>query len=265
MTPLAQAIDVRQFGAAEQHADSIRSCLARKLPEVTPAICSHDGTAVVVGSGPSLALLVDEVKKEQDSGRPVIAVKGAHDFLIERGVTPDLFVSLEPRDRSGRDLKLKNGRTIYLLASRCAPETFEHLSDCKVMVWHSASHEAEMQALKECGVRMMVGGGTTSGLRALNLFYFLGFRKFVLYGFDSCLAPDGKTKRVDGSEAGQTMEVVVGSGEHQRKFLCNYAMAAQAEDFQKCYQMLPGASFEAKGDGLIAAILAERKRLGKRT
>jgi len=29
--------------------------------------------------------------------------------------------------------------------------------------------------------------------------------------------------------------------------------------------MYPGATFEAKGDGLIAAIIEERRRTGKRT
>jgi hypothetical protein len=42
-------------------------------------------------------------------------------------------------------------------------------------------------------------------------------------------------------------------------------MAQQAQDFQTCYQMLPGATFEVKGDGLIAWIIAERKKAGKRT
>jgi uncharacterized Rossmann fold enzyme len=260
MQELAKAIDVRQFGAAEQHQSAIRTNLGRKLPEVTPAICSHDGSCVVVGSGPSLSLFIEDLKQEQANGRPIIAVKGAHDYLMSQGITPDIFVSLEPRDRSARDLKHKNDTTIYLLASRCSPDTFEHLKDCKVMLWHSASHDTEMEALKEGGVKMMVGGGTTSGLRALNLFYMLGFRKFVMYGFDSCL-DENLTKRVDGSKAGQTIDVIMGG----RRFVCNYAMAQQAQDFQTCYQMLPGATFEVKGDGLIAWIIAERKKAGKRT
>lgn len=260
MQELAKAIDVRQFGAAEQHQANIRANMDRKLPEVTPAICSHDGSVVVVGSGPSISLFVEEIKKEQASGRPVVAIKGAHDFLMSNGITPDIFVSLEPRDRSHRDLKHKNDTTIYLLASRCAPEMFDHLKDCKVMVWHSASHDTEMEALREKGVRLMVGGGTTSGLRALNLFYILGFRKYILYGFDSCLSEDG-AKRVDGSKSGQTIDVIICG----RRFISNYAMAQQAQDFQSCYQMLPGATFEAKGNGLIAAIIEERKKAGKRT
>lgn len=262
MTPLAQALTTGQFGHAAQHVDAIRSALQRGLPEVAPAFYSHDGTCVLVGSGPSVSSFVEEIKAERAKGRPIVAIKGAHDFLIDNGITPDLFVSLEPRDRASRDVKHKNGDTVYLLASRCAPEMFEHLKDCKVMLWHSAGAEEEADALQECGVKMAVGGGSTSGLRAINLFYLQGFRNFVLYGFDSCLSSDGETKRVDGSKAGQTIPVICGG----RRFVANYAMAAQADDFQRAvYGCLPDVHIEAKGDGLIAAIIEERKKLGKRT
>lgn len=43
---------------------------------------------------------------------------------------------------------------------------------------------------------MLIGGGTTSGLRAISLFYVLGYRQFELFGFDSC--NDGELLRVNG-------------------------------------------------------------------
>jgi len=45
-------IDVAQFGVAGQHVEAIKAAAARGLPEFTPALVSHDGTMVVVGSGP---------------------------------------------------------------------------------------------------------------------------------------------------------------------------------------------------------------------
>jgi hypothetical protein len=44
---------------------------------------------------------------------------------------------------------------------------------------------------------MLIGGGTTSGLRAISLFYVLGWRHFALFGFDSCLT--GDMLRINGS------------------------------------------------------------------
>lgn len=251
-------IDVSQFGASGQHIPHIHAAMQRGLPEFAPSIVAHDGTMVMVGSGPSLPTFIEEIRSERERGRPICAVKGAHDLLCAHGIDPDLFVSVEPRDRRN-NLTRKNAHTVYLLASRVAPEVFDHLKDCRVMLWHSYGHQDEMAAFVG-QTRYAVGGGSTSGLRAIALGYMLGFRHFVLYGYDSCNSQDGTIKRFDGSQTGITTDVFVGD----RKFICNYAMAAQANEFQLCtYGLLPDIHLKAKGDGLIAAILAERTRLGK--
>jgi hypothetical protein len=53
----------------------------------------------------------------------------------------------------------------------------------------------------------------------------------------------------------------VGDGPEKRKFICNAAMAQQANEFQMIFTVMPDITVEAKGPGLIAAILAERKVL----
>lgn len=259
MQPLGNAIDVGQFGTALVHQETIRKNLARGLPELTPALCAHDGTCVLVASGPSIHQFVDEIRAEREKGRPIVAIKGAHDFLCEHGIEPDLFISVEPRDRRN-NLSHKTERTIYLLASRVAPEVFDHLGKERVIVWHSLSFDEERDVFKDTG-KMLIAGGTTSGLRAINVMYYLGFRNFVLYGYDSCLAEDGKTKRFDGSQAGQMIPVIMGG----RKFTCNFAMAAQANEFQNVWRVMPDVHIESKGDGLISWIISERKKHGKKT
>ena len=76
------------YGTSEMLSEYIRSAMGRGLPELPPAICSHDGTAVIVGSGPSLPNHFDEIKAEREKGRPICALNGAHDFLCERGLIP---------------------------------------------------------------------------------------------------------------------------------------------------------------------------------
>ena len=250
-------IDVSQFGNASQHIEVIQRNLARGLPELVPALVAHDGTMICVGSGPSLPTVIDQIREERAKGRPICAVKGAHDYLCEQGIEPDLFVSVEPRDRRG-NLQRKNKTTTYLLSSRVAVEVFDHLSECHVVLWNAFGTSDEMKAFKGT-VKYACGGGSTSGLRAIAVSYLMGFRNFVLYGYDSCNATDG-TKRFDGSKTGVTQEVIVGD----QRFVCNLAMAAQANEFQLVtYSLLPGIHIEAKGGGLIAAILNERKRQGK--
>jgi hypothetical protein len=261
-------IDVSQFGAAGQHIAAIQRNSQRGLPELAPSVIAHDGTMVLVGSGHSLPTFIEEIREQQAKGRTICAIKGSHDLLCEHGIIPDLFVSIEPRDRRG-NLKHKNEHTVYLLASRVSPEVFDHLDGCKVMIWHSAGHQSENEVtLKTAGKNLILGGGSTSGLRAIALGYcYFGFRNFILYGYDSCNAADG-TKRFDGSMTGITHPpIFVGEGEHRKgPFICNMAMAAQAEEFQLCtYGLFPDIHIEARGNGLIAAIIEERKRLGKRT
>jgi hypothetical protein len=80
----------------------------------------------------------------------------------------------------------------------------------------------------------------------------------LFYGLDSCLSDDRKTKRFTGEEAGAIVDVIVGD----KTFYCNHAMAQQANEFQEIYKVMD-VHIEVKGNGLIAMILEERKRLGK--
>lgn len=255
MQPLR--LDTATFNVPQGIEKHIAYAMTLGLPELKPALCSHDGTFVIAGAGPSLANHIEELKEERTRGRPICAVKGAHDYLVDQGIEPELFLSIDPRDRRN-NVQKESENTIYLLASRCSPKLFDHLKTRKVMLWHAASSEQENSAFGKNVY--MIGGTSTSGLRAINIGYFMGFRKFVLYGMDSCNAPDGITKRVDGSLTGETIDVIV--GQTGKKFICNVAMAEQAQAFQRIWDMMPDAKLEIKGNGLLAAILEERKRLG---
>lgn len=255
----ALAFDVSQFNMPDGITAHIEHSIGLGLPELSPAICSHDGNMVIVGSGPSLFEHVDEIRKEQESGRPICAIKGAHDYLISHDIYPELFLSIDPRDRRN-NVQRESKDTVYLLASRVCPEMFSHLKGRNVMLWHAMCGDDENEMLSKHN-KYMIGGMSTSGLRAVNVGVFMGYRNFTMYGMDSCNGSDGITKRIDGSLTGQRQDVVVAG----RSFICNVAMAKQAYDFQYLYQILPGVHIDVKGDGLLAAINAERKRQGKWT
>src|SRR6185295_8105084 len=201
------ALDVEQFGVAHQPMAVIRTNMGRGLQEFAPSLVAHDGVMVIAGSGPSLPAFIEEIRTEQTKGRPVLAVNGAHDLLCEHDITPDLFLTVDPRDIR-HNLRQKNDRTIYLLASRVATEVFEHLQGCRIVLWHSQGHPQEMPAFDGTTVGR-IGGGSTSGLRAISVSYLMGFRSMVLYGMDSCNDADGK-KRFDSGTNFFTMPVTVG-------------------------------------------------------
>ena len=49
----------------------------------------------------------------------------------------------------------------------------------------------------------MVSGGTTAASRGISVMHMLGFRKFALYGYDSCFweKPDMSKQKDDGQQA----------------------------------------------------------------
>ena len=249
------------YGTADELTSNIRSAIGRGLPEYAPALCSHDGTFVIVGSGPSLPAHLEEIREQRALGRPILACNGAHDFLCEHGLAPDLFLTVDPRNTIIPNTQKKNAHTVYLLASRCSPELFDHLSDCKVMLWHSwqSPNEANAESAAING-KFAIGGGTTSGTRAIYVGYCMGFRRFIVFGLDSCLADDGHTKRFSGEQITDkhVIEVFVG-GPDGKRFLTNTPMAQQASEIQAVMQTIPNATFDFRGPGLIAAIWAERK------
>jgi uncharacterized Rossmann fold enzyme len=262
MENLAQLkVNVKAAGTPDGIVSNIRSAIARGLPELVPSLIAHDGHMVVVGSGPSMPSQIENIRAERARGRPIFAVKGAHDFLCKNGIQPDLWCCVDPRDRSAQ-LSEANAHTVYLVASRCDPSMFDALKANKVILWHSFAYEEYNNEPFSSifNKKFLVGGGTTSGMRAVSVSYVLGFRTFEMYGFDSCLADDGKTKRFTGEGVDEPIDVIVGG----KRFLSNGAMAQQANEFQEYFKTLPDIHFNVHGGGLIAAIMDERKRLGKR-
>ena len=251
MKPLE--ITVQAAGTEEELCSNIRSALARNLPELTLAPIKHDGNMVLVASGWSMPDYIDEIKAHQKAGRPIVSIKATHDFLVENGVEPDLWVNLDPRDRTS-GIKHLNDHTTYMPASRCPPSTFDYLKGKKVLLWHSWAPGPEMEAIGPG--KVAIGGGTTSGLRAINIGYILGYRNYHMYGYDSCNSPDGR-KKFCGATPGATVDIWVG-GPTGKKFNCNMAMAQQANEFQKLFEVMPDLNLNVVGPGLIAEIMRMR-------
>jgi len=251
-------IDVGAYGTREELKTQIEYSLSLGLTEMGQPPCKNDGTFVIVGSGPSLNSQEEAIRREVELGRPLCSVNGGHDWLMEKGITPDMFLTTDPRPMP-QNFKHINDETLYMIASRCHKDTFDTLKGRRVLLWHAWMDSPETDEVLGDN-RIAIGGGTTSGLRAITVGYVQGFRKFHLYGMDSCL-DSKKAKRWDSGPLGKntkTIDVIVGG----ETFLCNMAMAQQADDFQQTYDVMPDASIKAFGGGLIAAIIEQRVKRG---
>ncbi len=238
---------------------NISSALARELPVLGQHV-AHGGTAVLVGSGPSVSTQLDAIREEKNEGHLIVALKDAHDWLIERGVIPHVAVAIDPQESRATCFTRPDSRVDYYLASQCHPRMLDHLAKHNVHLWHLYVRKG--QPVPPHGTPL-IAGGTTTGLRTMTLFYSMGFRQFALYGFDSCLQ-DGKLRMTgDTPKPGDdTIHEIVVDG---KKFYCNPSMTAQAQEFQNIYASAPDIQIRAHGEGLIQAIVAARAKTPKPT
>jgi len=166
--------------APEVMLDQVRSSLSRDLPSVK--LCKpHGATLCVAGGGPSLSDTYREL-----SGY-IGAVNGSLAFLLDKGVVPDACAVLDPGPQMA-DIVPAEPRVRYFIASVCHPALFDKLisAGCAVHIWHPSGQPGLREFLDETGSEwLMIGGGTTVGVRWLDLGYVCGFRSFDLHGLDS--------------------------------------------------------------------------------
>jgi uncharacterized Rossmann fold enzyme len=235
---------------------NMEAAIARGLPEVLAMRPIQQGVIVIAASGPGLAKEVQTLRLMQEAKRPIVAVRGAHDFLIDHGIIPDFATTVDPLPDSWTCFMRKAPGIQYMIASQCPAEVFDHLADRQVTIWHPYIMKGQTRPKD----RMWIGGGTTSGLRAIALFYAFGWRHFALFGFDSCL--DGETLRFDGTgvKSGDDVKEIRFNG---KSYWCNSAMALQAQSFQIYYEWMPDAHFYAFGQGLIPDIIRAKEALNR--
>lgn len=223
---------------------------------------AHDGLAVMVGGGPSLADSLGEVRRLQQRGATVFAINGASRWLRARGVAVDYQVIADAKEETATlvDPEAK----AHLFSSQVSPVTMDAVAD--PIVWHPALDDVENYFPAERVTRggyVLLGGGHT-GNAALCIAYALGFRDLHVFGYDS-------SHKAGRSHAySQPMNDFVPTVDVDfagRTFTCSVAMKSQAEKFQLTAQALKeaGARIEVYGDGLLQHIYtAPRDRLTER-
>lgn len=155
----------------------------------------------IVCYGPSLKQTWRHIK------RPMMTVSGAHDFLIERGVIPDYHMDCDPRIHKVEMLKLINRAVKYRMATCCHPSLWEKLAGHDVELWHlhNDEHTDEWVRKNDPGANML-GGGSTAGMRALEVGSMLGYRRFEIHGMDCAYESDDV--RHAGAHTGRKQNMV---------------------------------------------------------
>lgn len=228
--------------------------LARDLPLFIeqPA---HPAHVCIVGGGPSLTETLPALRFHRDRGHLIAALNGTHDWLIARGLVPDMHVMLDARAANVEFVRRPHKGVTYLIAAQCHPNVFDALEGQDVLVW-----VADVPGMRELADRVpkpigLVGGGSTVGLKAMALFYLWGFRAQSLFGFDSCYRAESHHAYAQPLNDGERrIDALI----HGKRFSCAPWMLAQAEDFDADARRLidKGVTLKAYGSGLIQTLLA---------
>lgn len=223
--------------------EHINSAFERKLPYFIPQP-AREGAVVICASGPSLRDNLEAIRKHQAEGRAIVAVKGAHDFLIDNEIVPDYATGLDPLVEE--PFKRKNKHTVYFIASQSHPKVFDSLAGHQVVMWHSML-DADLSIFRG---QYPIWGGSTSGLRTIALFYYAGIREMWVYGFDGSFA--NNERRVDGGLRSAIPTNAIEVECDGVKFLTCTEMAKQVIELQEgILPNLRDLTLHWEGEGLL--------------
>jgi len=233
--------------------DNIEKNIKLGLSQVRPYETQWDKTVGIVLGGPTLKETFPDLLEKRQNGMPVITVNGTHRYCITNGLTPSGMIMLDSREFNNRFVYPLVEECKYFISSQCHPSVFENLKDSKVWIWHCAGDD-NFDLLKEVygSEYFPIMGGATIALRAVHLLRMLGFHKFELYGFDSCIMEDHHAYEQPENDGEEVLDVMV-SG---KEFLCTAAHYHQAKEFVDMISKT-GEHYDlaVHGDGLISHII----------
>ena len=242
--------------------DNIKKNIQRGLLQVRPYETQWNKTVGLVLGGPTLKETFPDLLEKRQNGMPVITVNGTHKYCMDRGLIPSAMVMLDSREFNNRFVYPLAKDCKYFISSQCHPSVFDNLKDCEVFIWHCAGDDNFDLLKKQYGEDYFpIMGGATIALRAVHLLRMLGFHKFEMYGFDSCVIGEHHAYEQPENDGEEVIDVMV-SG---REFRCTAAHYHQAKEFVDMISKT-GEHYDlaVHGDGLISHIIKNPDSLRKR-
>lgn len=203
------------------------------------------GRVAIVGYGPSLRDTWELIR-----GFDVIwTVSKAHDFLLERGITPTFHTDLDFREHKAYFNKIKSPSTKYILATQVHPKYLELLGDADIQLFHSDIPGADPSP----GYRK-AEAQFDAGLQAAYMAYENGYHEQHWFGCDASIK-DGTTHA--GSHSGLPVELldIMVDGKIYTSSTLLLRQAMFGERMLCKYAQLNATIY---GDGMLKPFLQER-------
>ena len=213
---------------------------------------TNDIDFMILGGGPSLNGQLETIKQLRAEGVKLATLNGSYNWALEHGLTPSAQFVVDARPHNARFTRPVVDGCKYFIASQCDPAVFEGLPEDRTYLWHSST-EMIKDLLEHLPLWYGVPGGSTVLTRAICLLRMLGFKRFHLFGCDSCLE-DGKHHAYAQPE--NDSEVVINTIVGDRVFHCHAWQCMQAQEFIDLITVFGDEiELEVHGDGLLRHIL----------
>ncbi len=227
-------------------------------------------TLIVCGYGPSIKQSWKVIKKQKEEipNCEIASVSGGHDFLRKHDIKPDWHVECDPRPHKSKMIKRVRKGVKYLMASCCHPDFLKRIVDegGDLILWHlfNGPETFKVRDLPSEREQILIPGGGSITLRTFVLFYAMGYRNFIVHGFDCSFGADGKTHAgphsgkvdpVTGKPFAQVVKVRVEATDlwyDTAPVMITYAKH-MIKDLIK--GRFPGCKFFFMGDGLFQTML----------
>jgi hypothetical protein len=246
-------------------ADNVRHNIRQGWTPLRP----HDVNTMevmILGGGPSLADFEQDIRDQRAAGVKLVTLNGTYNWCLERGLLPSATLVVDARPFNARFVQPVIEGCKYLIASQCDPAVFEGLPRDRTFIWHSAAESVEAILAEHYEDWWACFGGSTILMRAIPLLRMLGFKRFHLYGCDSCLAGDTHHAYAQPENDGALVLPViagndgvqpVGNGSKSgRVFYCTAWMLSQAQEFMDLVRVFGHEiELEIYGDGLLRHLM----------
>lgn len=215
---------------------------------------AHDQTAVIVAGGPSLKATLPELRKIANNSA-VFACNNVAQYLIDHSIPPDFHVMLDARPECIEFIpRCEHVHCLY--ASQVDPSVIKRalFKGHQVKLWNPAIGGIADYLPDDPKFDVLVGGGSTVGLKAIALAFLMGYRKIHLFGFDSCYQDDTHHAYQQPLNDGEKVISITVNGQ---EFKAAPWMVTQAHEFRELAPELVvknGVELNVHGGGLIPYI-----------
>lgn len=232
--------------------DNVRQNIAGAWQTVRPYE-ANDTEVMILCGGPSLNDFEDEIFANKAAGIKLVTTNGTYQWALDRNLTPLNQIVVDGREFNARFTHPVQDNCLYFIASQVDPLVLQGLPLDRTYLWHTNVGKIKDLLDDRYETWFNTPGGSTVTLRAIPLLRMLGFKRFHLYGFDSCLR-DEAHHAYEQPENNDAMVIPVTCG--GRLFHCHPWMVSQAQEFQDLIKFMGDEiEVEVHGDGLIAHIL----------